>query len=125
MIQGTFGDDGELFFEIELITNEGLALPIDALLDTGFSEWLVINKQDLAGLGFTYVYKRVMQMAQGESSFDIYVGKVQIDQQEFEIPICVGEEVTDILLGRQWLKTRRLVVDMSKGILTLGTEPFK
>ncbi len=125
MIQGTFGDDGELFFEIELITNEGLALPIDALLDTGFSEWLVINKQDLAGLGFTYVYKRVMQMAQGESSFDIYVGKVQIEQQEFEIPICVGEEVTEILLGRQWLKTRRLVVDMSKGILTLGTEPFK
>ena len=125
MIQGTFGDDGELFFEIELITNQGLALPIDALLDTGFSEWLVINKQDLAGLGFTYVHKRVMQMAQGESSFDIYVGKVQIDQQEFEIPICVGEEVTEILLGRQWLKTRRLVVDMSKGILTLGTEPFK
>jgi predicted aspartyl protease len=40
MIQGTFGNDGELFFEIELITNEGLALPIDALLDTGFSEWL-------------------------------------------------------------------------------------
>jgi predicted aspartyl protease len=66
-----------------------------------------------------------MQMAQGKSSFDIYVGKVQIVQQEFEILICVGKEVSEILLGRQWLKTRRLVVDRSKGILTLGTESFK
>ena len=79
----------------------------------------------MAGLGFTYVHKQVMQMAQGKSSFDIYVGKVQIVQQEFEILICVGKEVSEILLGRQWLKTRRLVVDRSKGILTLGTESFK
>jgi len=120
MIQGNFGDDGELFFEIELITNEGLALPIDAQLDTGFSEWLVINKQDLAGLGYPYLYGRIMQMAQGESNFDIYAGKVRIEQQDFEVPIYAGEEVTEILLGRQWLKTRQLVVDMSKGILTLG-----
>ena len=37
MIQGTFGDEDELFFEIELITDNGLELPVDALLDTGFS----------------------------------------------------------------------------------------
>jgi len=122
MIQGTFGDDGELFFEIELLTAQGLALPVDVLLDTGFSEWLVINKQDLPGLDWVYIHKRVMQMAQGESSFDIYLGNVRIDKQEFEIPVCVGEDVTEILLGRQWLKTRRLVVDIAKGVLTLGTE---
>ncbi len=81
MIQGTFGDDGELFFEIELITNAELELPVDALLDTGFSEWLVINKQDLSGLGWLYVYKLAMQMAQDISSFDIYTGKVRIAQQ--------------------------------------------
>jgi predicted aspartyl protease len=125
MIHGTFGDDGELFFEIDLVTAEGLELPVDALLDTGFSEWLVINKQDLQGLDWLYVSKEIMQMAQGESSFDIYVGKVRIDKQEFHIPVCVGEEVTDILLGRQWLKTRRLVVDIPSGTLTLGTENLK
>jgi len=119
MIQGTFGDDGELFFEIGLVTNAGLVLQIDAMLDTGFSEWLVINKQDLAGLGWLYVYKRVMQMAQGESSFDIYTGKVRIAQQEFEV--CAGEEVSEILLGRKWLKTWRLVADMPKNVLTLDT----
>lgn len=34
MICGTFGDDGELFFEIDLLTDEGLELPVDVLLDT-------------------------------------------------------------------------------------------
>jgi predicted aspartyl protease len=125
MIQGFFGDDGELFFEIGLITAEGLELPIDTLLDTGFSGWLVINKQDLQGLDWPYVRKQVMRMAQGESSFDIYAGKIRIDKQEFDIPVYTGEEVTDILLGRQWLTTRRLVVDMAKGVLTLGTENIK
>ena len=43
MIQGVFGDDGELFFEIELITAAGLELPVDTLLDTGFSGWLVMK----------------------------------------------------------------------------------
>jgi len=125
MIYGTFGDDCELFFEIDLVTQEGLELPVDALLDTGFSEWLVINKQDLQGLDWLYVSKEIMQMAQGESSFDIYVGKVRIDKQEFQIPVCVGEDVTDILLGRQWLKTRRLVVDIPSGTLTLGIKNLK
>lgn len=36
MIQGTFGDEDELFLEIELIADNGLELPVDALLDTGF-----------------------------------------------------------------------------------------
>ena len=31
----------------------------------------------------------------------------------------VDAGVPEILIGRQWLKSRRLVVDMSAGILTL------
>ena len=37
MIQGWFDDNEQLFFEIELIADKGLELPVDALLDTGFS----------------------------------------------------------------------------------------
>lgn len=46
MIHGKFGDNDELFFEIELIADEQLELPVDAMLDTGFSGWLAIDKQD-------------------------------------------------------------------------------
>lgn len=50
MISGRFGDGEELIFEIDLIGRDGFELPIDAVFDTGFSDWLAIDKQDLEGL---------------------------------------------------------------------------
>ncbi|MEH2305271.1 hypothetical protein [Nostoc sp.] len=47
MISGNFGDEGELFFEIELIAADSFQLPVEALLDTGFSWWLAINNQEV------------------------------------------------------------------------------
>ncbi|MBO3458413.1 aspartyl protease [Aetokthonos hydrillicola Thurmond2011] len=120
MISGTFGDEGELFFEIDLIAADGLELPVDALFDTGFSSWLAINDQDLEALGWFYVEQQTMRTAQGESDFEIYLGKVRIDGQAFNIPIHVGQGLSEVLLGRQWLKTRRLVVDIPSGVLMLG-----
>lgn len=120
MIQGKFGEEDELFFEIELIAADGLELAVDALLDTGFSGWLAIDNQDLEGLDWVYVRKENMRLAQGDALLDIYLGKVRIDGQEFDIPVYVGVGVTEFLLGRQWLKTRRLVVDFPSGGLTLG-----
>jgi clan AA aspartic protease len=119
MMEGIFGDQDELFFEISLIADNGLELPVDALLDTGFSGWLAINDQDLDGLDWTYVNKEKMRTAKGEFNFDIYAGKVRIDNQEFDIPVHVGAGVPEILIGRQLLKNRRLVVDISAGVLTL------
>ncbi|MDZ8260214.1 hypothetical protein [Nostoc sp. ChiQUE01b] len=55
----------------------------------------------------------------GEADFNIYAGLVRIDGETFDIPVHVGEEMSEILLGRQWLKTRRLVVDMPSLVLTL------
>ncbi|MCC5602106.1 aspartyl protease [Nostoc favosum] len=120
MIQGWFGDQEALFFEIELVTANELELVVDVMLDTGFSGWLAINEQDLQGLDWIYLQTRVQQTAQGEANFKIYAGKVKINRQEFDIPVHVGQGVTEILLGRQWLKTRRLVVDIQSGTLTLG-----
>ncbi|WP_293155699.1 MULTISPECIES: aspartyl protease [unclassified Microcoleus] len=119
MMEGIFGDNDELFFEISLIADNGLELPVDALLDTGFSGWLAMDIQDLEGLDWTYVDKETMQTAKGEFDFDIYAGKVRIEGQEFDIPVHVGAGVPEILIGRQWLKNRRLIVDISAGILTL------
>lgn len=59
-------------------------------------------------------------MATGEVKFDIYAGKVRIDGIVFDIPVHVGQGVSEVLLGRQWLKTRRLLVDMASGVLILG-----
>ena len=119
MMEGIFGDNDELFFEISLIADNGLELPVDALLDTGFSGWLAMDSQDLEGLDWTYIKQEKMRTAKGEFNFDLYVGKVRIEGQEFDIPVHVSTGVPEILIGRQWLKNRRLIVDISAGILTL------
>jgi predicted aspartyl protease len=46
MISGYFGNEDELFFEIELLAADGLEIAVDAMFDTGFSGWLAINEQD-------------------------------------------------------------------------------
>jgi predicted aspartyl protease len=120
MISGFFGDEDALLFEIELIASDGLELPLDAMFDTGFSAYLAINNQDLDALGWTYIKQQGMFTARGEAEFRLYLGQVRIDGQDFNIPVHVGEEITEVLLGRQWLQTKQLLVNMQSGILTLG-----
>jgi predicted aspartyl protease len=120
MINGRFSDDDTLIFELCLIASDGLELPTDVLLDTGFSGWLAIDEQDCHGLDWTYLRTIVQKTARGISDFDIYAGKVRLDGSEFDILVHVGEGLTEVLFGLKWLKTRRLVVDMASGVLTLG-----
>lgn len=120
MIEGYFGDGKQLFFEVELITNDGLNLSVDALFDTGFTGFLAINKQDLDGLNWQFLSNDELVTAKGLKVFDIYLGKVILDNQEYEIPVYVGDKLTEILLGSEWLEFLPLVVNFQQGILTLG-----
>ncbi len=120
MIQGTFGDRGQLFFEIELISINGFNLPVDAMLDTGFTGFLAINKQDLDALNWQFIREQELRTAQGESLFEIYLGKIVLDEQEYEIAVFAGDEITEILLGSEWLKILPLMVNYQAEILTLG-----
>jgi predicted aspartyl protease len=43
-----------------------------------------------------------------------------LDGKEYEIPVHVGDNITEVLLGSEWLKFLRLVVDFPEDILTLG-----
>ncbi len=120
MIHGTFDDEGHLFFDIELIAADGLSLPVDAMLDTGFTGFLAINKQDLDGLKWSYLRRDKLLTAKGEAKFIVYLGKILLNEQEYEIPIFAGNEIAEILLGSEWLKILPLVVNYQAGILTLG-----
>jgi predicted aspartyl protease len=104
MTSGKFGDQNELFFEIDLITADGLEIPVDALFDTGFSWWLAINNQDIEALDWIYVEQQTMLTAQGNAEFDIYLGKVRIDEEDFDIPVLHGQELSEVLLGRQSIR---------------------
>lgn len=88
--------------------------------DSGFSYWLAINDQDVSAFNWLSLREQTMLTARGNSKFKIYIGKVKFDGQEYDIPVHVGKNLNEALLGRQWLTTRRLLVDMPSGLLTLG-----
>lgn len=121
MISGNFGDEGELLFEIELIAANGEQFLVEALLDTGFTTgWLAINAQDIEALSWPLLYPQVeMKTARGEDFFDIYEGRIILDGQEFVVPVHVGDELPDILIGSQWLDIMELVANKPRNILTL------
>lgn len=120
MIQGYFGNKGELFFEIDLVAVDGSVVTVNALLDTGFTDWIAMDIQDVESLGWLFVRELDMRTARGEVKFNLYQGHVFFDGQELIIPVLGGEEITEILLGLPWLETRRLVADRKTGLLTLG-----
>ncbi|MGB5960025.1 MAG: aspartyl protease [Coleofasciculaceae cyanobacterium] len=122
MMQGYFGDNGELFFEIELTAIDGSVVIVDALLDTGFTDWLAMDTQEVDSLGWLLIDKKQMQTARGEKTFNLYQGTVSFDGQELTIPVLGGAEITEVLLGLRWLENRRLVVERKAGLLTLSND---
>ncbi|NET89506.1 MAG: aspartyl protease [Kamptonema sp. SIO1D9] len=119
MIQGYFGNNGELYFEIELVTADREIIAVDALLDTGFTDWLAMDAQDATSLGWTFVRERDMRTARGESKFNLYQGKVIFDNEELTIPVLGSFDITEFLIGLPWLENRRLITERQAGVLTL------
>jgi len=58
MIFGEFNSKGELIFEISLIATDGDIIPVNALLDTGFTGWLAIDNQDAESLRHLEVLRK-------------------------------------------------------------------
>ena len=122
MIEGSFGDNGELFFEIQLVALSGEEFSVEALFDTGFTDgWLAINTQDLSALEWSLLAAQVEVMtARGNAFFNIYEGKVIIDETEIVVPVHVGDDIPDTIMGSLWLDVMELVANKPKGILTLS-----
>ena len=118
---GAFGDNGELWFEIQMLSANGDVFSVEALFDTGFTAgWLAINTQDLEALEWLRIAAQIfMTTARGEGQFNLYEGRVIIDDTEFIIPVHVGDDIPDTLMGSAWLDIMQLVVNKPQGILTL------
>ncbi|WP_373525568.1 aspartyl protease [Nostoc sp.] len=118
---GAFGDNGELLFEIQLFAANGEVFSVEALFDTGFTDgWLAINTQDLQALKWVMIAAQIsMRTARGEGQFNLYEGKVIIDGTEIIIPVHVGDDIPDTLMGSLWLNIMQLVVNKPRKILIL------
>ncbi|MFM6224413.1 MAG: hypothetical protein ACKPDM_29335 [Dolichospermum sp.] len=47
------------------------------------------------GLDWVFLGNEPMQTAQGESRFNIYLGKVILDGKEYEIPVHLGDNTSN------------------------------
>jgi len=119
MIEGYFNNRGELFFEMDLIMIDNSIVTVDAMLDTGFTDWLAMNIQDIESLGWSFLEKSEKQTANGAVNFDLYAGTVFFDDQKFAIKVIGSHKLTHTLMGLQWLQHRRLIVDRKMNLLTL------
>ncbi|MEL7039278.1 MAG: aspartyl protease [Cyanobacteria bacterium J06592_8] len=107
-----FGPGGVWIFEIELITSDEEPIVVDAIFDSGFSNgYLALNAADVE-----------LTTASGLSRFDIDQGKVMIGGKTYLIPVHVGQEIPDILLGLRWQNHARIIVDYRAGLLILELE---
>ncbi|MBE9230631.1 aspartyl protease [Cuspidothrix issatschenkoi LEGE 03284] len=118
MIEGRFGDQGQIYLDIDLIDGD-ISFPVEIMLDTGFTEYLAMNKQDVQSLDWPFLRQNKLRTAQGETEFDVYNGRVIIDGQEFEVPVFAGDEIQEILLGSRWLKLFILVANYGENTVKL------
>ncbi|MBO0351403.1 aspartyl protease [Phormidium pseudopriestleyi FRX01] len=120
MISGRFNLKGELLFQIGLIAADEELISVSAILDTGFTDWLLLNNEDALDLGWVPTKSRKrMQTAGGLRNFNIYQGIVLIDREELIIRALGGDEIEEVLLGVKWLRLKRLVADFREQVLTL------
>ena len=75
---------------------------------------------DARSLEWPFLNQDKLRTAQGEAFFDIYLGRVRIDGQEYEIPVFAGEAIQEILLVSRWLKQFILVANYQQTQVTLG-----
>jgi clan AA aspartic protease len=118
MIEGRFGDKGQIYLEIDLIDGD-ISFPVETMLDTGFTEFLAMNKQDVQSLDWHFLRQNKLRTAQGETEFDVYHGRVIIDGKDFEVPVFAGDEIQEILLGSRWLKLFILVANYGENRVRL------
>jgi predicted aspartyl protease len=122
MINGYFDEGRKLYFDLDLVAVDGSFITANALLDTGFTDWLAMDIQDLESLDWSFIKKETRQTARGLGEFSLYQGTVVFDNQELTIPVLGGEEISEILIGLPWLEHRRLVVDRKSKLLTMNGE---
>ncbi|NEQ82412.1 MAG: aspartyl protease [Moorea sp. SIO2I5] len=127
MIQGEFNSRGELFFEVGLMSADGEIFPVMALLYIGFTADLSEYQKLLGYLDYCSLfpvpcslfpfYINPMFTSQIQTLYDV---KGIIEEEEFTVEVLGGNELVNIILGVLWLRTKRLVVDFPRGVLTLG-----
>ena len=110
MIAGQVSSHLEAVVEIIVRNPDGRAVSLDAVVDTGFTEYLTLPPAVVTALGLPFKTRMPMYLAgEVEAEFDIHTAWVEWDGEVRRI-LCILAD-GDALIGMCLLRGFRLTVD--------------
>lgn len=111
MIEGIVDEANQPVIEINLLNKRGGSLTAAAVLDTGFSGWLVLPHSSIEELDLEPDVVREGLLADGQvASFIVYSGTVIWDGEGVDVTILATSDVA--LVGMELLRGFRLEIDV-------------
>lgn len=111
---------GEMIVPLEITSLVG-SLRLDAVIDTGFTDFLTLTHQHVRQLGLALLFSVPAMLADGSTiSVDLYIGTVVWDGQPQTVRIHCTEGGP--LLGMEMLTGYRLSADVTEGGCVLITQ---
>lgn len=91
MISGEFTEDDQIIVRVSLLGTDGEQAEIDAILDTGFSDALMVPDAVIKRLGLVELDTVQAIMADGRGAYlSVYEAVVEWDGEERTIPVFAG-----------------------------------
>ncbi|MXV88662.1 MAG: clan AA aspartic protease [Acidimicrobiales bacterium] len=114
MIEGRINARLEATMSLDVRRPGGGSRSIEAVVDTGYSEFLTLPPTEVRELGLPYKHQGAARLADGsEIAFDVYDAELVWDGQT--IAVLVDEAETTPLVGMALLEGHRLQVDIEHG----------
>lgn len=114
MIEGRVNARLEATVSLDVRRPGGGSRSIEAVVDTGYSEFLTLPPTEVGELGLPYKHQGVARLADGsEVAFDVYDAELDWDGRLIEV--LVDEAETTPLVGMALLEGHRLHVDVEHG----------
>ena len=123
MIEGIVLELSLAIVPLELLRDNEETLPVDAVLDTGFTGELTLAAAQIVELGLSSIGTRVAELANGESvTFDLYAARVLWHGAIRDVSVLHSE--TQALIGMALLENSRLIIDVvDKGLVQIEKLP--
>ncbi len=113
MIEGRVSAWLEATVTLEIQGPRGRSL-INAVVDTGYSDFLTLPPAEVGALGLRYKYPSIAELADGsEIAFDVYDAELFWGGQLMAIP--VDESASAPLVGMALLEGHSLHLDIERG----------
>ena len=118
MITGEFTEDNQIVVKLTLFGTTGRPVKIEAILDTGFSEHLIVPFAIIGQLGLAEIDTAQAVMADGRIvGFSVCEAVLEWDESERTIPIFAGG--SKALLGMALLRGSLGTFEFSPGGLCM------